>query len=33
MQIYSFVGDDIHLNWLTGMETFSTQKILLGIKK
>lgn len=34
MQIYSFLGsDDIHLNWIIGVETFSTKKILLGIKK
>lgn len=33
MQIYSFVGDDMHLNWVIAVETFSTKKILLGIKK
>lgn len=32
MQIYSLVGDDIHLNWVIGVETFSTKKILLAIK-
>ena len=26
MQIYSFVGDDIHPNWVVAVETFSTKK-------
>ena len=26
MQIYSFVGDNIHPNWVVAVETFSTKK-------
>ena len=32
MQIY-FLGGDIHLNWVIAVETFSTKKNLLAIKK